>query len=258
MRFVSRKDWGAKPPKKTPARLSHGALLGMAVHYEAVDSAGVPHDKCDDRLRSVQHFHQDTRGWNDIAYSWVVCRHGYVYEGRGWDVRTAAQGTDPGNGSYHAVCYLDDDKPDTRDVTPEAASALTSVINECRATGRGADVRPHKHFHSTACPGPELTKWVADRGWEATCAPQRPEKAPSTPSKPLSSPAWYKRTLQVQNPLLQGQDVINVQNAVKAQPDGKYGPATAQKVRGWQKLHGLTPDGVVGPKTAKAMSDAHT
>lgn len=253
MKFVSREEWGAKPPKHQPAPLAHGAMLGMAVHYEAQDSEAVPHDKCDDRVRQVQRFHQEDRGWNDIAYSWLVCRHGVIYEGRGWDVRTAAQGTDHGNDCYHAVCYLDDDRLATLDVTPEAASALAQVINECRASGRGADVQPHSHFHSTTCPGPELRAWVRARGWEKAVPPKPPAPKPST-----EVPSWYKRVLKVQNPLMQGHDVLNVQNAVHAKPDGVYGPATAQKVKGWQKTHGLTADGQVGPLTARAMHNAHS
>lgn len=35
-------------------------------------------------MRSMQRFHQDTRGWDDIGYSFVVGSDGYVYEGRGW------------------------------------------------------------------------------------------------------------------------------------------------------------------------------
>lgn len=186
--------------------------------------------------------------------TWLVCRHGYIYEGRGWDIRTAAQGTNHGNDSYHAVCYLDDDRPDTRDVTPEAASALAQVINECRATGRGSDVRPHQFFFSTACPGPELVAWIKARGWETNAPPPASPKPQHQPHLP----AWYKRVLSLKNPMLRGHDVINVQNAVKAAPDGVYGPATAQKVRGWQRTHGLAADGVVGPLTAKAMHDAHS
>lgn len=48
-------------------------------------------------------------------------------------------------------------------------------------------------------------------------------------------------------------DHAAVQRVVGAKVDGKIGPATAAKIREWQKAHGLTADGKVGTKTKAAM-----
>ncbi|WP_270409466.1 peptidoglycan-binding protein [Brachybacterium paraconglomeratum] len=48
-------------------------------------------------------------------------------------------------------------------------------------------------------------------------------------------------------------DHAAVQRVVGAEVDGKIGPATAAKIRAWQKAHGLTADGKVGAKTKAAM-----
>lgn len=48
-------------------------------------------------------------------------------------------------------------------------------------------------------------------------------------------------------------DHAAVQRVVGADVDGKIGPATAGKIREWQKAHGLTADGKVGAKTKVAM-----
>jgi murein L,D-transpeptidase YcbB/YkuD len=266
--YVKRAQWGARPPRsKRRTYLSKAAAKGMGAHYEAVDREGIEHGDCIKVVQGIQRYHQDNRGWDDIAYSFLVCRHGRIWEGRGWGVRTAANGTSAANDAYHAVCYMDDDTPGIHDVTPEALSALTVVIEEGQKLGWGADVKPHSHFKRTACPGDELRYWIAMEGWK------KPQKAPesgATPSQgcypsggasgPHSgthAPSWYRRVLRVQNPMLRGSDVAHVQRVLKADADGIYGPATEAKVRGFQRLHGLTADGVVGPKTASKLAEVY-
>jgi peptidoglycan hydrolase-like protein with peptidoglycan-binding domain len=44
-----------------------------------------------------------------------------------------------------------------------------------------------------------------------------------------------------------------LQNALGLSPDGVFGPKTARAVKRYQKAHGLTADGVVGPDTRRAL-----
>jgi peptidoglycan hydrolase-like protein with peptidoglycan-binding domain len=46
-----------------------------------------------------------------------------------------------------------------------------------------------------------------------------------------------------------GAAVRDIQRAVAAELDGKFGPGTEAKVRAFQRLQGLVPDGIVGPAT---------
>ena len=48
--------------------------------------------------------------------------------------------------------------------------------------------------------------------------------------------------------------VIEIQKAVGAYPDGKWGKLTTEAVKAWQSAHSLKADGVVGPKTLAAMA----
>lgn len=48
-------------------------------------------------------------------------------------------------------------------------------------------------------------------------------------------------------------DHAAVQRAVGAAVDGKIGTGTVAKIKAWQKEHGLTADGIVGPATKRAM-----
>lgn len=51
----------------------------------------------------------------------------------------------------------------------------------------------------------------------------------------------------------EGSDVYYLQGRLGVQIDGKFGPGTENAVRTYQGTHGLSPDGVVGPKTWRSL-----
>jgi hypothetical protein len=159
--LVTRAQWGARAPVSTTP-LNPLAQKGVAIHYSAAESDwAADHGDCAGRVRGIQRFHMDSRGWADLAYSWLVCQHGYRIAGRGLGLRSAAQGTNEGNASWHAVCFLGSDREGRADVTPEAKQAIADCIQTVRARYPAATaVRPHSAFHSTACPGDELRAWI--------------------------------------------------------------------------------------------------
>ena len=120
------------------------------------------HKNCAARIRGIQAYHQNTQGWLDIAYNHVFCRHGYVFVGRGFGVRSAANGTAESNDAYFAICFLGDDSKGRADVTPVARKALRELIAEYRRRyPRAKEVPPHSDFVPTECPGDELRRLIA-------------------------------------------------------------------------------------------------
>lgn len=161
MQLVSREQWGARPPRNQ-TRLDRSIQLGTACHYSASDAdEQADHANCARRVRAIQDFHMDVRGWADIAYSYLACKHGFVYEGRGRGVRTAAQGTNDGNDAWHAVCFLGDDTAGRDDVTDAGREAIRAAVMHCNAWSAAERVAPHSWFHATACPGDDLRAWIA-------------------------------------------------------------------------------------------------
>jgi hypothetical protein len=143
--------------------LSKSAQKGTAVHYSGSNADELSdHKNCAGRVKGIQTFHMDGRGWSDIAYSYLVCKHGYTFEGRGVGIRTAANGTNSGNDAYHAVCFLGDDTANRDDVTDAGRRALRETVAMCNGWTAHADlVRPHSWFKPTACPGDELRRWIS-------------------------------------------------------------------------------------------------
>lgn len=168
--YISRNAWDARNPKSvTP--LVHSQQRGTGVHYSGgAAEARLNHAECANVVRSIQRFHMDTRGWADIAYSFLPCNHGAIFVGRGRGVRTAANGTNSGNDGYHAVCFLGGDRDGRADVTPEGLAALKIAISDCNSWAGVKEVRPHSSFKPTECPGDEIRSWISRgmpvRSWE--------------------------------------------------------------------------------------------
>lgn len=140
---------------------------GVAVHYTGMNSdEQADHANCAGRVRGVQRYHMEEKGWLDVAYSQLVCKHGFVFVGRGYGIRTAANGTKRANDHYFAVCFLGDDTEGRADLTRAARGALGELIRDYqRRYPKALRVRPHSAFVATDCPGRELGAYIDRRGW---------------------------------------------------------------------------------------------
>src|SRR3546814_5540844 len=77
--LLSRSQWGAREPSATP---SIGADLKLAVVHHSVNSNSYSAAEVPSMLRSIQTYHMDVQGWNDIAYNFAVDRFGRTWEAR--------------------------------------------------------------------------------------------------------------------------------------------------------------------------------
>lgn len=82
--IISRAEWGANESY-------HNGVINYAlqlrfgvVHHTAHSSSANSYseDQADDLVRSIYRYHTLSRGYNDIAYNFLVDRYGNVYEGR--------------------------------------------------------------------------------------------------------------------------------------------------------------------------------
>lgn len=155
MKVIYRKEWGARAPKNRTL-LSPSAITDLVIHYSGSNADQEPlHKNCAARVRGIQRFHMDSRGWSDIAYNWLVCRHGYIFRGRGWAVMSAA--TLGHNDHTVAVCFLGGDAKGKADVPEAAKDAIREIYKFCKErTPRDIDAKGHRDFVPTSCPGDEL------------------------------------------------------------------------------------------------------
>lgn len=145
-----REAWQARPPKAPYTPLKPAKVTRLFVHH----TTGRQQDDIPAWLRSIQRFHQEQRGWNDIAYSWLVDRDGVIWEGRGNVLGGHTKGY---NSVSLAIAYLGDGGQPVPDV---ALRAIRYQADNLRRTFPIAEVDGHRDVGATACPGDWLYAWV--------------------------------------------------------------------------------------------------
>lgn len=160
VKIISRDNWGAKPNKTKFSKL--GEVKGLVVHWSAYPVA-IGNQAEMDQCKTIQRLHQEDRGWNDVAYNFLVGDTGQIYEGRGFGNRSAAQGGNSrqeinyNNKHYVAVCWLGGSKP-TDQPSAEARAAISWLYEQV-----GGELRPHSSFKQTDCPGDAWRQWIIEK-----------------------------------------------------------------------------------------------
>lgn len=173
--LVTRKEWGARPRKSGTTSIN--PTEGVTVHYEGSGWAFPwDHSTCDNKVRSMQADHMDNRGWSDIAYNYLGCPHDYLYEGRGYDRRSSANGNDHANSVSFAVQGIWGDKSGKPPIG--LLRAIRYGIELLRSKGGASNkLHGHRDWKSTSCPGSYLYEWVKD----GAPLPKPPEVEPKPP-----------------------------------------------------------------------------
>jgi len=154
--IIRRSQWGAAAP-------DHRSLIDLAgpstVHWNGGGTkwANINTDAHlawgMRRMRAVQGFHMNGKGWSDFAYSFAVDPWGdHVYEGRGLDVRPASQGTTEGNETSHSIYVMTGlgDGP----VTTKCVGLINDLADYIAVEGTADPmVVGHRDWKSTTCPG---------------------------------------------------------------------------------------------------------
>ncbi|MFE1358866.1 peptidoglycan recognition protein family protein [Streptomyces harbinensis] len=156
MQLISRAAWGA--PATSPAAALPSAR-GVAVHYLGTRYDSRPHSQCAAMVRSIRasHLANKQENYSDIAYNYLVCEHGAVFEGRGAGRRSGANGGTTQNSAYYAVCALHGTSGQPSDAL---LRGLAEAIAHLQQHGAGREVVCHGDLTATACPGGPLTSWV--------------------------------------------------------------------------------------------------
>lgn len=163
MSIVRRSTWGAMPPRHvTRANWPRGVTL----HVHHTVSPPPPDDHIAERraVRVIQRYHQETNGWSDVGYSYLIAPSGRIYEGRGYEVRGAH--SPPVNHEPSVALIGDYHSTYPTDAQHRAVWELADIINAGRLAG-------HRDSYATTCPG--------NRAYAKIVNSPRPKSAPRVP-----------------------------------------------------------------------------
>ncbi len=178
-----RSEWAIDRPPKGP--LAAEEVKFLIVHHSASDNGHTGED-APAILRRFYDFHTGTRGWNDIAYNFVIDADGGIWEGRfgSLDGPVAGDATGGNQGFTQLVCVIGD----YNTARPSRAS-LDSLVwllawladryristapgAEVGFVSRGSNLWPagvevitptvtgHRAMSETTCPGDNLWSYV--------------------------------------------------------------------------------------------------
>jgi N-acetylmuramoyl-L-alanine amidase len=148
--LLCREAWGARPAR--PGGKRH-TITRMTLHHEAVvlgDNRNAP-----GRLRKDQLYHQDQKGWIDIAYHVAVDRNGNLYELRNTGLAGDTATDYDTSGHFLVLCVGDFDQ----EAVSEAQLHGTALAFAWAAQNFGIKsdtLAGHRDFAQTSCPGANL------------------------------------------------------------------------------------------------------
>ena len=227
MAYYSRSSWTSAGKGGTVLKGTGRTMTTIYIHYPGsggtIGRASVASTKS--RLEGYRRQHKNVNGWADIAYNVAVDQSGNVWELRGIDRQSGANGGTASNRSGQAILVLvgNNEKP-----TAECVAGIKDAVRRIRKVHpKASRIRGHQQSPdaSTACPGAHLMGLVRSGGLE-------PGSTASVPSGGASAPA---------KPAVKGGKLV---------VDGRWGTATT---RALQKRLGVTQDGRAGAETWKAL-----
>lgn len=158
--LIKRASWGAKEAKCSYG--DHKADRFTIHHAETPNDDKVAPDA---RVRAIQAFHQDTRGWCDVGYHYLISRDGKIFEGT--PVAKVASHTAKQNSRNIGICYLGSyDTLKINDAQIKAGASILKAIAKEHTIKLSRDtVKGHRERMApgyTQCPGDELVAQLGD------------------------------------------------------------------------------------------------
>lgn len=249
--FVPRSELGW-PASAAPEQLT---TRGVKVHYVGSPISNPSHDGCVADVKAIrrEHLANTAENYSDIAYNYLVCQHGYVFEGRGKRKRTGANGNQDLNRAHYAVCGLLGTSGDT-EPSAEMVEGIKWAIAQLRSAGAGDEIKGHRDGYATSCPGGPLYALVQSGSLEpGGSAPPKPTPVYA----PFPGVGFFRLGREHDLILAMGKALVREgYRGYQVGPSRKFergdikAVAWFQRKQGWS---GTDADGYPGPETWRRL-----
>jgi peptidoglycan hydrolase-like protein with peptidoglycan-binding domain len=138
---------------------------GVFIHHRGAERWYAPwdeeyatHEDCVKDVAAVYTKHTDGNDFEgDIAYNFLICRHGEIFEGRGYE---RGEANSPGyidevgrNAGFYSICGLMRMDHTATEPMLRAFRALIQHLRTEATRTAGNKIVPHSYQHDTECPG---------------------------------------------------------------------------------------------------------
>lgn len=155
LRVYSRADWGARAPRCASSSMNP---VRATIHHTATPTNDSLSPQA--RLRQIQNYQMDTRGWCDIGYNYLISRDGRVWRARGpTTVGAHVANNNTGNIGISVI--------GTHTSTPATGTQLCSAAKLLRRLHEAygislarSNIRGHRQYGGTVCPGNALYEQI--------------------------------------------------------------------------------------------------
>jgi hypothetical protein len=165
MKIIPASKWGrvfsSKPPKAQSRKINE-----LTVHYMGVPGPiSATKAQIPGAIKRIQDNHMARKGENmsTIGYNFLIDKYARIWEGRGWDFRNGANGTESNDTSV-SVCIMVGVKDNK--LSPEVINAVQWLRAETERRHKKflrrklITARGHKDHKATSCPGPAIYKLI--------------------------------------------------------------------------------------------------
>lgn len=166
--IVTRDQWDADPSHRSGSP-DYAEDVEAGVLHHTVTGNDYSRSEAPAVVRSIYHYHTQTRGWNDIGYNFLVDRFGQIYQGRAGGMTEPVIGAHAAgyNAGTAGVAFLGSHGGGSDgEVSEEAVASATDLLTwlfdvhhidaESDATVNGESLPTivgHGDVGSTSCPG---------------------------------------------------------------------------------------------------------
>lgn len=184
---ISREQWGARSPGLICSNIVDP--YRMSIHHTASPADDGPGGAS--RMRQMQAFHIDSRGWCDIGYHFVVSQAGELFEGRRDERRPAAHvgGQNAGNVGISLIGNFEEQP--LLDTQFETTVNIVRWVSQTHGIPLNRDsVKGHREWpgQQTSCPGANLLaafgRILAAAGGDGPAPDPEPDPEPEPPGDP--------------------------------------------------------------------------